>query len=239
MSDLTKKEKINLRPQGGLASRLRAAELAKEIPGIGIAAELGDPIKKENRIAMLLDCSGSMSGEPIKLLQAAAQDFVSKANFTTTSIALESFPAGTRTNLTSDKAQLWMLCIGLDSGGDTPMCSAMSYVLESVPATRAILISDGQPTDDRSYYNDEPASGSLAFQRAFEYKAKGIIVDTVHVGTSEQGEDVLQRIAEITGGIYVKFRDIQKFAEAFRFLLPETRANAFGLLKAAGADEVK
>jgi uncharacterized protein YegL len=217
--------RISVNKPNSLSARLASAKLSDEVLP---KPELKFPNQMPNRLALLLDCSGSMDGEPITLLQQAAQDFISRADFTTTAIALESFPEGTRTNLAVDKLTLWTMAMGLSADGGTPMSQAMHYVVSNLDITRAILISDGQPDNVQvCYYSAE------------NYKDHGITIDTVHIGLSASGEECLRRIAEITGGLFVKFQDVKKFSEAFKFLLPETRANAFGLLMAAGANEVK
>jgi hypothetical protein len=95
-----------------------------------------------------------------------------------------------------------------------------------------MLISDGDHDN-----GDDP------FTAAQKYKSKEIIIDTVHIGDSTRGEEALKRIASITGGLYMKFKDVQSFSENFHYLLPESRAAIAGMLpsevsRLLGADEV-
>ncbi len=175
----------------------------------------------------MIDCSGSMDGDSIKHLENALQDFIQKSNPSDTALAVESFPEQVRIELTNDKMKLWMLCMGLHADGGTPMASAMQYCLDVYPRmTRAIIISDGQPNTDPRYETEN-------------YKKREIKVDTVHISESTSGEDCLRSISEATGGLFVKFKDVKSFANAFAFLLPEYREQAPSLFLTAGADEVR
>ena len=223
MSDLTTKNKIGIK-SGGLHARIAEGELLKRIaPEVPNAIDVNN---LPNRIAIMIDCSSSMHGESIKLLETAIQDFIQKSNPSDTALAIESFPEQVRVSLTNDKTQLWFLTMGLRADGGTPMSEAMQYCLDNYNITRAILISDGQP-------NYEP------YHETQSFKEKEIPVDTVHIGNSSDGEDCLKRISEATGGLFVKFKDVKSFATAFAFLLPETRANASSLLLTSGANEVR
>lgn len=223
MSDLSKKNEIGI-SGGSLHARIAEKELLNEVAP-NIASDFTDPFGLPNRLVLMIDQSGSMDGEPIKLLENAVLDFVQKSNPADTAIQIESFPENLSIDMTSDKMKLWMLCMGLTANGGTPMANCM-YRCKDVRMTRAIIISDGQP-------NESPRA------MAVEYKEKNIPIDTVHIGSSTSGEDCLKEISEITGGLFVKFKDIKSFATAFAFLLPETRAQAASLFLTAGADEIK
>lgn len=226
MADIVTKNKISVTKGGSLHARIAEAELRSEVAP-SIVEGFVDINTLPNRLVIMIDQSGSMNGEPIKLLENAVQDFIQKSNPSDTAIAVESFPEETSIEMTNDKMKLWMLCMGLRASGGTPMLETMTRVLgTSSRMTRAIIISDGQP--DRS-----PIAG------AREYARKEIKIDTVHIGDSEMGVDVLKQISEITGGLFVKFKDIKSFSTAFAFLLPETRARAAQLFLTAGANEVK
>lgn len=221
MSDLVNKNKIGVR-SGSLHARIAEKELLKEV-----APQTADVNSLPNRIGIMIDTSGSMNGQPIKLLEQAVQDFVTKSNPTDTAIAVESFPKQLRIPLTCDKTQLWFLTMGLHAGGGTPMVEAMEFTIKNYKLTRAIIISDGQP-------QDEPGPELLSV-----YARAEVAVDTVHIGTYSDGEAVLRRISEATGGLFVKFKDIKSFANAFAYLLPETRGQAATLFLTAGANEVR
>jgi Mg-chelatase subunit ChlD len=224
MVDLVSKNKISVRAGGSLHARIAEAELRSEVAPQALSEVNISTLP--NRLVIMIDQSGSMNGEPIKLLENAVQDFIQKSNPSDTAIAVESFPEGTSIEMTNDKMKLWMLCMGLRASGGTPMGSTMEKCLHLGKMTRAIIISDGQP-------DCSPKNQTL------EYKKREIPVDTVHIGDSEMGVDVLKEISEITGGLFVKFKDIKSFSTAFAFLLPETRVQAAQLFLTAGANEVK
>ena len=223
MTDLVNKNKIGIK-SNSLHARIAEKELLKEI-----APEVADADVNSlpNRIALMIDCSGSMSGDSIKLLEQAVQDFIQKSNSSDTAIAIESFPEQVRVELTDDKTRLWFLTMGLKANGGTPMSKAMDYCLnEHYMITRAILISDGQPDN-------------VPIEETQRFKNRKVPVDCVHIGEYAGGEDVLKNISEITGGLFVKFKDVKSFATAFAFLLPETRAQAAQLFLGSGANEVR
>lgn len=222
MADLVNKNKIGIKG-GGLHSRIAEGELLKQIAPSDSPLEVSN---LPNRIAIMIDCSGSMGGDSIKNLEKALEDFIQKANMNDTALAIESFPEQIRIELTNDKPRLWFLTMGLQASGGTPMSDSMHYCLSHYEMTRAILISDGQP-------DAEPT------EQAMKYKEMNIMIDTVHIGNSSAGEDCLKRISELTGGLFVKFKDVKSFSTAFAFLLPETREQAAQLFLGSGANEVQ
>lgn len=217
LSDKLAKSGINkVGIQGGLHSRIAAAKQLNEM------VERPLPGTCPNRLAIIADFSGSMGGgqgSKLDLLGQAVQDFAMRSDESTTAIAVESFPQGFRIDLTNDKTSIWMRMFNLNIIGDTPMGQGMSTTLEMVRPTRAMLISDGEATD-----------GDLSYRVAETYKQREIIIDTVHIGESTSGEERLKRIAEITGGIYMKFKDVSSFSTSFHYLLPETRDAIAGML---------
>lgn len=195
--------------------------------------EVNDPNTKANRIALLLDVSGSMSGDKIVKLRDACQSFISACNFTDTSLAIEPFgdSGENRLPLTTFGPLLMTTCASLQASGGTPMAQAMDFVLNSYSLTRCVLVSDGEPNSDIA-----------AFHSAEDFKTAGLQCDCVHIGASTSGESVLRRIAEMTGGQYIKFTDINSFANSFKYLTPAYYAQlTSGNVTAAqlGAKEIK
>lgn len=183
-------------------------------------ARLSDPIKQTrvdpntcpNRIGLMLDESGSMAGDKIEQLQQAIISFVNACNFNDTALAIESFGGKSRshlTDLTTQQPLLMITVMGLQAYGGTPLHEAMDYVLHNYPITRGVIVSDGQA--------DHPDNCT---QLARNFKEAGIPVDCVHIGDSTHGEALLQQIAEITGGMFMKFTDITAFAKNFKYLTP-------------------
>lgn len=236
-NEITKSNKITV--GGGLHGRLKAAEVLKEI------APPTDPRSFPNRLAIIADFSGSMDERAtgrwdtdnvktkLNLLTDAVQDFALRSNPQDTAIAVESFPKGFRIELTNDSQQVYMQMLGVSTIGSTPMSEGMYNALECHNPTRAMLISDGDHDG-----GDDP------FTAAKKYKSREIIIDTVHIGSSSRGEEALKRIAETTGGMFMKFKDVATFSANFHMLLPEGRAQLAGMLpyqraELLGADEVK
>jgi hypothetical protein len=191
-----------------------------------------------NRIALLLDCSGSMSDpeqlkdgsskKRIVLLQDAVSNFIARCNFVDTSVAVKTFPEKVSVLLSCERGYLMTIPFQLNAGGGTPMHSCVSSVLTDIPLTRGIIVSDGQATDWHDSfepgYDDEPTARSSQDEILFSYKEQGVPIDCVHISLSTSGEELLKRIASITGGIFLKFTDVQAFANAFGFLTPGYRA---------------
>jgi len=200
-----------------------------------IAAPLDDPNTKANRIALLLDVSGSMAGAKIQALRDACQSFVTSCTWGDTALALEPFgegnPPPNRVALTCFGPLLMTTIPMLNASGGTPMDDALTYALGSYSLTRCVLVSDGQPDSEQAAYNV-----------AESYREAGLPCDCVHIGYSVAGEECLRRIAEMTGGQYIKFTDITSFAKSFKYLTPAYYAQlTSGSVSAAqlGAREIK
>ena len=193
-----------------------------------------------NRIALLLDISSSMAGSSIRNLQTAFTRFVGCIDFTNTSVAVRTFPYDKDYNhgishpLSTQTQLINTWALALRAGGGTPMADALRCTLIEVPMTRALLISDGEATDNSSF--------DIQNKICPEYRKAGIPVDCVHIGTSIDGESTLQTIAELTGGIYIKFTDTDAFTKALKYLTPRFRAMlTSGAVNALdiGANEIK
>lgn len=218
--------KIGPKP-GGLAARVAAAKQKAQI-------EQADALTVPNRICLMLDCSGSMNGEPIVLLRQAVEAYTNACNFRDTSIALEPFPlnyGGTyrQVPLTTNKWLLQTEGQKLSATGGTPIDSALKNAIENNSITRGVLVSDGSPdSEERAYAQLGP------------YIETQTPVDTVHIGISQSGEEFLKTVAERTGGIYMKFKDIGQFVGAFKYLSPALRGFLVSsdIKEITGADDV-
>lgn len=234
MSNIVKGNKIGV---GGLHARMAAKEMLQQ------QAPTSDPKSMPHRLAIIADFSGSMSEyadrsatitkSKLELLKDAIQDFSIKSDETTTAIAIESFPDGFRVDLTTDKQSIWLRMFGATTLGDTPMGRGLSNGLEFHSPSRAMLISDGEATD-----------GDESYRQAEIYRKREIPIDCVHIGSSRGGEERLEKIAEMTGGIYIKFTDVSSFSQSFHYLLPESRDQIAGMLpeqrsNLLGCDESK
>jgi len=203
----------------GLAARAANFNQAK--------AQDGDT--KPNRIALMLDCSGSMAGQSIDDLKNAVHGFVAACNFSDTAIAIATFPGGTSyddgdggcgssgTPLMSGPGLVLMESDRLSAGGGTPMFGCLERVIKSIPLTRGVIVSDGDATDSDHSYEE------TTDKRLQPYIESKTPIDTVHIGDSSGGEETLKEIARLTGGVYLKFHDTSQFATAFKYLTPTYR----------------
>lgn len=222
--------------------------------------KLNDPLTAANRIAIMADVSGSMDGgaggntreAKIDLLKVALTGFLNQVDSDTTSVAIYTFPLrggleqmneeeendqfgsfqpkGVAYRLSFDKTLLQLAVQGLSAGGSTPMHSTMAKVIDELPLTRGIIIGDGEA--------DAPQA---ALDYARKYAASETVVDCVHIGASSGGERLLKEIASLTGGVYLKFDNVENFSKAFSYLTPERRASLMlpGAAALLGAKELK
>lgn len=211
-----------------LHQRLRAPEVTAD-----------DPASRVNRIALMLDASGSMHGEgsatksKIECLRDAMQSFITSCNMKDTALAIESFGDQHRSRLalTCFAPILMTTAMSIDACGSTPLHEAMDFVLMTYSVTRGVIVSDGNA--------DSP---SLALDCAGRFAEAGIPVDCVHIGSSPCGEDLLKQIAERTNGKFIKFTDVAAFASNFKYLTPayygQLTSGAIGAAE-LGAKEIK
>lgn len=208
---------------------LRARVAAKEMALANI-----DPMTLENRLVFQLDLSGSMCGHPEACLKDAVSAFIDHCDQKDTSIGCFVFPdKGELGNqqVTIDYTRIRAAIYGLRAAGGTPMAESMNYVLNAMPATRCVLVSDGAP-------DYEPP----CYEAATMYREAGIPIDCIHIGSSAAGEEVLQKIADMTGGKFIKFTDVNQLVGGLKYLTP----SMYGMLTSGavtaediGAREIK
>ena len=197
----------------------------------------------EHRIALMLDVSGSMGNRDgsagagrsrIESLIEAVIGFINQCDYSTTALALETFGDDNphKLPLTTFQPLLMTTVMTLCASDGTPMAGAMHFVLKTYPVTRCVLVSDGQPD-----------SSAAALDAAGQYAEAATPIDCVHIGTNVGGEDTMRHIAELTGGLFIKFRDVASFANSFKYLTPGLRAALLGdgseAARLLGATEVK
>ena len=130
----------------------------------------------------------------------------------------------------------------IDAGGGTPMRACVEWCIEGISMTRGVIVSDGAPTDWRESYYDEEDDIPKQDTTLVKYIEQKIPIDCVHIGNTDSGEAFLKKIAEATGGIFLKFSDTSAFSKAFGYLAPAFRAMlTSGQVdaKELGANEVK
>lgn len=206
---------------------------------VGLAAKIEEarqsfnPEEMTHRIGLIFDDSGSMSGEPLKRAKEAVDAFLKSCNPHETSMAL--YLLGRDENnrsLTTDLILLNMYVQGLGCPNGTPLFTAMDKLINKEKITRAIIFSDGGPTDGSVVKNDwttgkETVDPDVNVKTIVEqYKAKGIMADTVFIGSPSDTTAIttLKWIAEQTGGVFLQFEDATTFAKNFKYLAPKFRA---------------
>lgn len=203
-----------------------------------------------NRIGLMCDCSGSMAGKKEENLRLACQEFIKACDFSNTSVALRTFgkEEELKGSLSRDAGVLVTLTSQFQATGGTPMLACFRSTIEDVPITRGLIISDGQASDwYRSYEEMSKLLGDWSIHLPYynavvkRYVDAQIPVDCVHIGDSTAGEDLLQYIASVTGGIFIKFKNSGNFAQVFKYLAPTYRAMLGDgkVLLTMGADEVR
>jgi Mg-chelatase subunit ChlD len=186
-----------------------------------------------NRLILCLDVSGSMRGSKIDNLKQAVENFVQRCDEATTALGLRTFGRDgeeLELHLTTQYFLINSCVLSLSAQGGTPLWTCLKKVITDDPATRVVLISDGSPTD----YEPESLLGS--------FKEASVPIDCVHIGDSVSGEETLKRIAEETGGLYIKFTNTNALTSGLSYLTPSYRGLlASGQVDAAklGAKEVK
>jgi len=172
---------------------------------------------------VILDCdnSGSMEGEKLKKLKEAILEFI---------LAKEKIDPRDRTALvsfggtpqkwfdfTNDKELVRRKVSELIADGGTPMgeglslCRTMFNELKKkkiISQPRIILLSDGQANG----LGDPQKS----IDEARALKELKVIIDTIGFGEGKDlDEELLKRIAEITGGKYLHVRDIYQLPKTY------------------------
>jgi uncharacterized protein YegL len=184
----------------GIAARLENAALATT----------EDASKLPNRLGIVFDDSGSMSGEPIQKAHEGIDAFVKNCNKYDTALALYPLNAVYK-SLTTNYADIAMYGMSIPATGGTPLYATLRELLSKEPITRAVAFSDGQP------------SGFGKNECFAEYQAKKIAVDTIFIGQMGYGDMEMKEIAERTGGIFLHFTDASVLAQSFKYLAPQFR----------------
>jgi Mg-chelatase subunit ChlD len=205
-----------------------------------------------NRLVLSLDCSGSMrelvtdTQSKLDLLKEAIYEFSRQAELgSSTAIAVTTIPYDAEKDFTTDPYQVELHVMGLTVKGQTPMKQSLLKILDSFSCTRVVLVSDGEATDwpEAVYWTETQEEKTQVIRKTLAgYIELAIPIDCVHIGKDTKGEELLKLIAEVTGGIYAKFRDVARLMTGLSYLTPAKRP----LLTAGqvdtgliGADEVK
>jgi hypothetical protein len=181
-----------------------------------------------------------MAGEPIQQLREAVSGFIdaSEPQFGDTEIALLTFGLSHERMVrpTGDAAALKNEVINYRADGGTPMIASIKHAITNFDLTRAVLVSDGSPTDiSTTASNDVPEDwrfhtvdyeGQVDKTTWYDmrflmpYLERRISIDCVHIGASRDGQAFLEWIAAKTHGLFIKFTNVAQFKEQFKYLAP-------------------
>ena len=161
----------------------------------GEVKEAVTTIKGSRDVALVLDCSGSMDGEPIESMRTAASEFVSRAASPNVRVGLVAYSSTSTTlsPLSSNLGSLGTSISELTSGGDTNMDAGIQdgmQLLGSASGDRrriVVLMSDGLPNTGRT---DEELVSYVD-----GLKEDGVKVYTLSFGDDEGGRALLAQLA--------------------------------------------
>lgn len=215
----------NKPPMGGLSKGIRANRQQAEQKLNEI-----DPTKVPNRLGLVFDDSGSMAGKAIEDAHSAVKNFTASCNFTDTSICL--YPLNIEPKpLTIDYDVLNMFVTGIGATGGTPLYTILLKMIETESITRAVVFSDGSPTDCKlighsESWDSKPASFAIDIIK--KYQDKEIKIDTIFIGEAYDeasgGYAEMKKIAELTGGVFIHFKDSSSLNSNLKYLAPRYRA---------------
>lgn len=186
-----------------------------------------DPKTLPNRLGLVFDDSGSMSGDAIENAHSAVKNFTSCCSFQDTSIALYPLNQDNKP-LTVDYDILNMYVMGLNATGGTPLYTVLLKMYENEDLTRAVVFSDGSPTDSKlvgfsESWDSKPKDFAVGI--ISKYKSKEIPIDTIYIGIKESsGYREMEEIARLTGGIFIHFTDSMSLNQNLKYLAPRYRA---------------
>jgi len=190
-----------------------------------------DPKTVPNRLGMVIDDSGSMGLDGMKNAHDAVRGFTNNCSMQDTSIAV--YPLNENSKPLSCNYDLVNLYVSsLHATGGTPIYKILDKMIESENMTRAVLFSDGSPTDGSlmtdyekkdSFYNRPFATAEAAIKK---YIAKEIPIDTIYIGESDvsDGYKEMKKIAEMTNGTFIHFKDSTSLSKGLKYLAPKYRA---------------
>lgn len=208
-------------PSFGLKSKLQTAAAQ--------GTTLDNMANAKERIIIVADDSGSMDGLPMQQQKKAIAAFLGVCNPIDTAVGITPMNRE-RINLTLVHPMILAKTSGWPDhgGGGTPTFKTLKTALEQKP-TRVVLVSDGQPTDgnakEHHYHHNESKlinSEDEINPTLTKYKIANVKIDTVFIGSESDtsGQAEMKAIAELTGGMYIFFKEGESFAKQFKYLAP-------------------
>ena len=164
-----------------------------------------------DQIVLILDCSGSMAGNPIKELKLSVNEYLEllKCSKSNDRIAVVTFNdnANILSSPTTNYDALSSEIRNLSTAGGTNMSSGLELAFDMVSKfdkqkVSFILVSDGMPADKENVYN-------LVASNTF------VSINTIGVGAG-YSEDLLKEIATKSRGNFYAANDIASLTNIFK-----------------------
>ena len=195
-----------------------------------------DVSTKRNRIVIELDDSGSMGDVNMEMAKKAVEGFLTACNPMDTAVGVHAFSTNTSIPMTSLFPKILADVNKLYASGGTPLYQALEKqgkVSQDQRPNRIVAISDGQPDPWYTYgnpgysgeYNQQQLPGRTHRDMLIELKNLGLVVDAVFIGGLEDTVGIanMKEIADLTGGIFIHFKDINSFKNNLKYLAPGFR----------------
>lgn len=188
-----------------------------------------NPKTVPHRLGLIVDDSGSMGSDGMQNVYKAVKGFTNNCSPTDTSIAI--YPLNMKPkSLVCDYDLVNLFVSSLQATGGTPIYGILDLLIKEEDITRAVLFSDGSPTDSSilsgpSNFSWDSKPKEVAIGTLKKYTDKEIPIDTIFIGNLESfGYNEMKKIAEITGGTFIHFTDSNSLASGLKYLAPKYRA---------------
>ena len=195
-----------------------------------------NPLECQNRLAIVVDDSGSMGHSGMEAVHKGVREFTSSCNIGDTSITIYPLNANPRGLICDyDVINIYISTIW-DTGG-TPLYGTLAKLIETEEITRAIVFSDGSPTDFHLLLSDNieaPKESYIKNQATAildKYVTENIPIDTIYIGEDKDwsgkessGYTEMKSIADYTGGTFCNFKDSKTLSTSLKYLAPKYRA---------------
>lgn len=190
-----------------------------------------DPKTVPNRLGLIIDDSGSMGIEGMNNAHLAVKGFTNNCNPLDTSIAIYPLNKDAQ-RLVCDYDLVNLYVSGLQATGGTPIYGKLTDLITKEDITRAVLFSDGSPTDSSILSSDNNEVNSwgskpkeVAIGTIKKYTDKEIPIDTIFIGIEESsGYKEMKKIADLTNGTFIHFKDTNSLSTGLKYLAPKYRA---------------
>jgi Mg-chelatase subunit ChlD len=184
-----------------------------------------DPLKCPNRLGLIFDDSGSMSGQAIQDAKTAVRNFLNSCKPTETSVAV--FPLNQKEQPLICEYNVINFYLGsVNATGGTPLYEITEKMLNTTNITRGVAFSDGGSGDKDTYkWNGTEKRDETYYQVVIHIcKAREIPIDCIFIGSeSDRGYSEMKQFAADTGGIFIHFKDSTSLSQNLKYLTPGLR----------------